>query len=448
MVHCLPRSKAAAACCVLALSGAAHAESFVRPVTSFEQVYSGAPGSPMGRASALTSDGGYAIVGPYSTTSIDLFVVKLDAHGAIQWQKVYQAAGTFSDGYRIVQRPGGGYFVAGTTGEYAGKQTLAVLSLDASGTLLWAASYPTDGEIGILPYTLDLLPDGGLLVGASNWDAPGTQLGLLWGLRLDAGGNVVWQKAYDTTPGTLHPTPDGGAIAAGYDCFASGCYGVTLKLDAGGTPQWQRRYATAGTNAFAQTARPLAGGGYLLGGSYGDAGFNVALMMTLDDNGLPTGSQAWTAGPMCGGGTGLYEARPVSGGTLALFALSCTSPAIAKLDAGGAIAWQLSTNLQRPFNVLTLDVQPTLDGGVFATGSNANLVVTPRLLGLKLDRQGKVPLCPTLQLQSAGLQPGVPPAFSVDTAAVAVQDTHSARTPLAMTVVDAPLASADGCRLR
>jgi len=89
-------------------------------------------------ALARTSDGGYVVEGRTASFGAgwdDVWVLKLDGQGNVQWQKTY--GGTGDDEARaIAPTSGGGYVVAGYTGSFgAGWWDVWVLKLEADGTM-------------------------------------------------------------------------------------------------------------------------------------------------------------------------------------------------------------------------------------------------------------------------------------------------------------------------
>jgi hypothetical protein len=84
-----------------------------------------------------TSDGGYIVAG--YTTSFgaggDIFLIKTDANGNVQWAKTY--GGTGDDlAYSVQQTSDGGYIVAGATGSFgAGYGDIFLIKTDANGNI-------------------------------------------------------------------------------------------------------------------------------------------------------------------------------------------------------------------------------------------------------------------------------------------------------------------------
>jgi hypothetical protein len=163
-------------------------------------------------------------------------LLKLDASGNIVWQKTY---GGLGDRASAVQATAdGGYVVAGSTTSFgAGNSDAWVLKLDASGNILWQKTY--GGELYDTAYAVQATADGGYVV-AGQWDFSGSCNscgGKAALLKLDAGGNVVWQKASGLDHLiSVQPTADGGYVATGEqrNLYVFAPEGAVLKLDANG----------------------------------------------------------------------------------------------------------------------------------------------------------------------------------------------------------------------
>ena len=194
-----------------------------------------------------TSDGGAVVAGhtfPYSRAGsagpVDAWVVKLDEHGQIVWQKTYGGPG-YDFANFVSPTADGGYVVVGTTDSFgSGGVDVWVWKLDAVGSILWQRTYGGPGAEYL--YAAHQAQDGGLIVagltysfGSGNSDA--------WVFKIDASGGIVWQRTFggtgdDRTPRSVEPTADGGYAIAGHapaglpESDAPGAW--VLKLDANG----------------------------------------------------------------------------------------------------------------------------------------------------------------------------------------------------------------------
>ena len=97
----------------------------------------------MGRSLIQTADGGYAIAGDtksFGAGGLDVYVVKLDANGNLQWTKTIGGPDDES-GKSLIQTSDGGYAIAGFTYSFgAGWNDVYVVKLDKNGNTCCAVS--------------------------------------------------------------------------------------------------------------------------------------------------------------------------------------------------------------------------------------------------------------------------------------------------------------------
>ncbi|MBL7735439.1 MAG: hypothetical protein JNL51_08270, partial [Chitinophagaceae bacterium] len=167
-----------------------------------------------------TADGGSLVGGftqskdqdvqPHSNRDYwDLWLAKLDACGNLQWERSYGGS-EYETARDMVQTPDGGYLVLGETNSsdggviqgYANTRDIWLLKLDAQGNLVWQKRYGGAGlDIGNRIIALD---DGNYLIAGStssqdgdiqnNHGSGGYTDGLL--LRINPQGNVLWSRCY------------------------------------------------------------------------------------------------------------------------------------------------------------------------------------------------------------------------------------------------------------
>jgi hypothetical protein len=120
-----------------------------------------------GHSLIQTSDGGYAIAGytqSFGAGDDDVYVVKLDANGNLQWTKTI--GGENDDrGYSLIQTADGGYAIAGKTRPLgAGDEDVYVVKLDKNGNACCAVSQTSQvGSGGRLGSPTPSIGSGGTL---------------------------------------------------------------------------------------------------------------------------------------------------------------------------------------------------------------------------------------------------------------------------------------------
>jgi hypothetical protein len=127
----------------------------------------GGPAIEAGKSLIQTSDGGYAIAGvtiSFGAGEADVYVVKLDASGDLQWTKTI--GGPEGDyGNSLIQTSDGGYAIAGVTSSFgAGDEDVYVVKLDKNGNACCAVSQTSRvGSGGRLGSATPSIGSGGTL---------------------------------------------------------------------------------------------------------------------------------------------------------------------------------------------------------------------------------------------------------------------------------------------
>ncbi len=318
-----------------------------------------------------TPDGGFIFVGytvGYNNGSLtginsngnnDCWVVKLDAKGIIQWQKLLGSSAS-DVGYSVINTSDGGYAITGSAGGGNGSFTGAIfnngptdaflIKLDVSGNIQWQKLY--GGSLTDIGYSLGQTTDGGFVIaGASNSSNTGTLTGFVGNggfdsyiIKTDASGNILWQKLAGGNANDLFNSmqvcSDGSLIFLGNSASSStgtllgvsnnGIVGTNdsfiLKLTSAGTLLWQKLLGGSSEeygNFVSQTA---------------DNGFLLISLSNSNGTGTLTGTV----------NNGSYDAW------------------IVKIDVNGNLLWQAvlgGSGYENPYFV-----KETSDNGFLVTG--------------------------------------------------------------------------------
>lgn len=199
----------------------------------------------------------------------DFWLTKIDANGTLMWNKSY--GGSAIEIARAVRvAPDGGYVVCGSTSSnsgdvsgFHGAADMWVIKTDASGSIQWQNALGGAGSD--LGYDLELTPDGGIvaagITASTSQDVSGNHGGNdAWVVKLNALGMKVWQRCLGGTGYEIAQAVDvdelGRIIVAGYTTSAnngnvSGYNGGgdfwLVGLSSGGVVEWQN--AMGGTGA-------------------------------------------------------------------------------------------------------------------------------------------------------------------------------------------------------
>jgi hypothetical protein len=183
-----------------------------------------------------TLDGGYIIAGECRLAGRDAWLLKLTSDGLVEWSKTYGDV-NMDRADDVYPTQDGGYIVAGTTGSFgAGAYDVWVLKLDQNGVIEWQKVYGggnDDWAFSIIPYTNG---DGYLLAGSTKSFGSGDDD--FWLLRLDLDGTLAWQRTYggigSDTAASVQQTFNGGLAVAGTTAYLESAGIIVLNLDQNG----------------------------------------------------------------------------------------------------------------------------------------------------------------------------------------------------------------------
>ena len=263
----------------------------------WQKTYGGS-GSDLAYSIQQTTDGGYIVAGITASLgagSYDVYVLKLDKDGNLIWEKAYGGSAP-EEAYAVQETKDGGYIVAGRTASFGDTGNSAyplnnvyVLKLDENGELEWQKTF--GGSSDDYAYSIQQVSDGGYIV-AGYTASFGTGYDDVYVLKLNTNGDLLWQKTFGESgydrASSIQQTIEGGYIVAGYtDSFGAGYTDVyILKLDANGNLVWQKIYGGSDYD-YVYSIQQTNDGGYIAAGltaSFG-AGYYDAYVLKLDASG-------------------------------------------------------------------------------------------------------------------------------------------------------------------
>ncbi len=229
----------------------------------------------------------------------DYWLLKLDGNGNIIWNKTY--GGSKDDrGQSLVQTLDGGYALTGYAMSDDGDGTVNngfhdnwVIKLDAQGAIEWEKSFGFSGH----DHSYDIIEtrDGGLFFSgflditsakADGYSDKGTiaatahGVGEFWGTKLDAQGNIQWRKYFGGTNNdrshAVVEANDGGYVLSGFtesedfDIKSSrGSYDFwVVKVDDQGEMLWERSYGGTGIEISYDMAKTNDNGYVVVGNTF------------------------------------------------------------------------------------------------------------------------------------------------------------------------------------
>jgi len=227
-----------------------------------------------------TSDGGFILVAGTSSFTSDrqygLWILKLDSYGDIEWEKEYGGWmddnwGDWGMEFSIQQTGGNGYIVAGHTYNTPSdhRQDVWVLKLDSSGNIQWQKTY--GGTYYDYANSIRMTSDGGYIIVGVTRSFAANHNRDIWIMKLYPSGEIEWQKVYGTTADDygfdIQQTADGGFIVVGTTLSTSSAW--VLKLAPLGNIEWQKIYGRDDSEYYGSqgySIRQTSDGGYVLTG--------------------------------------------------------------------------------------------------------------------------------------------------------------------------------------
>jgi hypothetical protein len=235
-----------------------------------------------------TSDMGYIATGTTNSNDAHHFrgfwVLKVSNTGEVEWSNTYEGRDE-DQAYSIQQTIDGGYIVAGTTKSGAGGDDVWVLKLESDGAIQWQNTY--GGVMDERAYSIKQTSEGGYVLAGYEESFIGGN-GNIWILKLSAEGNVLWEKTYDgggwDYARFILQTTDGGYIVAGYTNseLLPKRDAMVMRLDGNGDPLWAKAYGGDQIDDIKSikltTAGDLVAVGYT--SSYSKDGYDVWVLKT------------------------------------------------------------------------------------------------------------------------------------------------------------------------
>jgi len=194
--------------------------------TIWNKTYGGAQ-DDWGYGLLQTKDGGYAIGGytqSFGAGGKDMYLVKTDVNGNLQWSKTY--GGSSDDeayGHCIQQTKDKGFILVGSTLSYgAGMEDIFLVKTDSVGNLQWAKVY--GGPKDDFGHAVQQTKDGGYVIAGftKSFGFGGGNCNNAFLLKTDSIGNIKWSHVYG-----------GNGKASTGSSSADGAYGLVIANDGG-----------------------------------------------------------------------------------------------------------------------------------------------------------------------------------------------------------------------
>lgn len=218
-----------------------------------------------------TRDGGYIIAGStdrLGTGDTDILLIKTDARGNQEWRRYF--GGREADRAScVVQVEDGGYIAAGATASMGkGGFDIYLVKTDAAGKVQWQKTY--GGRSDDEAFSIQATSGGGFIVAGQTFSY-GNGSSDIYLVKVNRFGGLEWQKALGGTGWdagySVCPVKGGGYIVAGATgSYGAGDYDVYLvRTDTRGVQLWDKTLGGAGCDE-ARWVGQARDGGYVVAG--------------------------------------------------------------------------------------------------------------------------------------------------------------------------------------
>ena len=202
----------------------------------WKKVYKYGEGIDKGISLCKTNDGGYLIGGEAEMDGQkDFWMIKTDSNGNKEWDKTY--GGPKDDtcySRNCFQTEDGGYIMNGWTNSYgAGKEDVWVIKTDSNGNMEWNKTY--GGEGTDYSWSMEKTLDSGYLLCITKNIRVNFPTADIWIVKIDENGNMLWNQTFggnrEDIGFYITETSDGGYIVAGRtESFSPSSDGWLIKV--------------------------------------------------------------------------------------------------------------------------------------------------------------------------------------------------------------------------
>lgn len=260
----------------------------------FRNTY-GFNGDDDGVAAHQTNDGGFIVLGTTGTNwqvGNAVYLIKLDASGAIDWSRTYGDNG-LDVGVEVAELLSGYVVLSNTSNGSLGGYDIQLREVNALGDEVW--SKDIGGNDWDLANDLVVVSDGYLITGKEFSSNNGMESAFV--LKTDLAGDTLWSwtssASLESAANSIVHTTDGGFLAAGYERNSqNNLDGKVWKLDQIGQLQWEQTFGGTDDDHFNSCVEFTSQSEYVLAGvSKSFTGAGRIWMQALDLSGNPVWDQ-------------------------------------------------------------------------------------------------------------------------------------------------------------
>ena len=346
----------------------------------------------------LASDGGYVLAGDtasFGAGEKDVWLIKTDSNGNIQWNKTY--GGAANDDVQFIISENDAYVIVGRTYSFGeGDADLWLIKTDLNGNMIWNQTYGGPGTEWAFSI-VKTSDDGYVLLGRTNSFGQGDND--FWLVKTDSNGVLEWNRTIgdsgDDRGRFLVNTSDGGFLLLGWtNSYGSGEVDYwAIKTDSLGNPQWNKTYGGELADRGITIAKAY-NDEYILAGSSSSfgAGNSDIWLVKIDS----IGNQIWnkTYGEIEGESVRSIVMTEDGGyafvGYTSSFGAGDQDGWFVKINSTGTILWNQTYGEEA--NEILHSFQKIEQGGYLLSGSSASYGIGDTDFWLmKTDSKGIIP---------------------------------------------------------
>lgn len=216
----------------------------------------GGPDHDNGVCVQQTSEGGYIVIGTtYSFGAgpqfySDIYILKTDSCGTLQWSKTYGNMDCNDAGSSILQTDDGGFIITGIAQrtDNNNRNSIGLIKIMQNGNLQWAKRFYGIGNYSYLGSSIKQCADKGYILTGIAQDNPGDNDNIAI-VKTDSNGYLQWSKTFGDSGHIygygIELTNDNGFIISGFR-RSLGWYpdysAYLAKTDSDGLIQWAKYY--------------------------------------------------------------------------------------------------------------------------------------------------------------------------------------------------------------
>ncbi|MCX7735231.1 MAG: T9SS type A sorting domain-containing protein [Candidatus Kapabacteria bacterium] len=166
----------------------------------------------------ISSDKGFILTGTIAplinADQANVFFMKTDEYGNMQWSDRFGLENIFDDGYSVEESYDGNYLIAGKTGMPSSEDTIFVIKVGTNGSLIDIKIFGDEPDIKYPSENINLFKTSD-----RNYMLAGHDGGDIHLIKLDQNLKILWHKVWGSenieTANNIIETRDGGFIAVG-----------------------------------------------------------------------------------------------------------------------------------------------------------------------------------------------------------------------------------------